>query len=115
MPSQSPYGMSRLRRVKAPLPAATALVAAMVGLAAGLARGAPAAAPGGGQGSAADPLQVPGPSAWHLLNHDAPFGCGPGEANRDVGATYWASESGYLHLRMCTAGTPGWSPAPPSW
>ncbi len=58
----------------------------------------------------ARPAQAP--RSWQLLHTDPLGGCSPAEAGRDVTAAYWAVEGNTLHLRLCTAGTPGWLPLP---
>jgi hypothetical protein len=49
-----------------------------------------------------------GPSSWRPLGADPAGECGQADDGRDVQATFWASEGGLLHLRMCTVGQPGW-------
>ncbi len=68
-----------------------------------------------GASPAQAPAQVPAPSQWQPLDQDVPFGCGPADANRDGVKSYWASEYGYLHLRLVTAAAPGWVASGGSW
>jgi len=55
------------------------------------------------------------PSRWTLLATDAVGECAPEDAGRDGSSSYWAVENGFLHLRLCTAGAPGWQPTPTGW
>ena len=48
------------------------------------------------------------PKAWNALPSDSAGECG-GEAGRDGTESAWTATNGYLHLRLCMAGTPGWS------
>ncbi|MCB0215704.1 MAG: hypothetical protein KDH92_03635 [Chloroflexi bacterium] len=70
----------------------------LAGLVAGLAANRPAA-PATGQSG--------GPAAWTDLPVDAIGECAT-EPGRDGVGSAWAIDNGYLHLRLCLAGQPGW-------
>ncbi len=72
---------------------------ALAALVAGLLSHQPADPPETGQSG--------GPTAWEALPADAAGEC-PSEPGRDGIASSWAVDSGYLHLRLCTASEPGW-------
>ncbi|RIL09886.1 hypothetical protein DCC79_09690 [bacterium] len=60
-------------------------------------------------------LQAPTPTRWAMLEQDGERTCAPEEAGRDATAAYWAHEGGYVHLRLCVAGEPGWQAGPAGW
>jgi hypothetical protein len=72
---------------------------ALAGLVAGLALGGP---------TAPETAQNGGPAQWRDLPSDGLGECGI-ETGRDGSSSAWAVENGFLHLRLCTAGTPGWT------
>jgi hypothetical protein len=68
-----------------------------------------------GVGRPDESVQAAAPSRWLPLESDGAGDCGANEAGRDVTEAYYAAEGGYLHLRLCTAGTPGWEPVGGGW
>ena len=85
-----------------------ALVLAL-GLAGGVAAGALRAMPS--PSTAAPSAQA----VWNELDRDGPGTCPAGEAGRDVASSYWAQDSTFLRLRVCTGGVPGWTGGPGGW
>jgi hypothetical protein len=54
------------------------------------------------------------PKAWNALPSDPAGECGS-EAGRDGTESAWTATNGYLHLRLCLAGTPGWTKDQTDW